>query len=115
MLAIGVVACVAAGAAVAGLIGSGFQFKLVAPTPTVLPPPVRCGRRRSAEVFVAAEGVKYWNRIVRKSPPNNAVLPSGMECVFVLVPYEAEQRLPSFYILENKVWNELFAEFNRRY
>jgi len=63
---------------------------------------------------VAAEGVKYWNRIVRNLP-NNATLPSGMSCAFVLVPDHAEQRLPSFYILENKVWNELFAEFNRQH
>jgi Protein kinase domain/Sulfatase-modifying factor enzyme 1 len=113
VVVLGGLLCLAGGAAVAGLSWSGFQFKLVAPPPTMVPP--NCEPAAGAtEVFVAEEGVKYWNRIVR-TLPDKAALPSGMACSFVLVPHHAEQRLPSFYILENKVWNELFAEFNNHY
>src|SRR5262249_34150385 len=64
--------CLAGGAALAGLSLSGFQFKLIAPPPTIVPP--NCEPASAAmEVVVAEEGVKYWNRIVR-SLPNDAVL-----------------------------------------
>jgi hypothetical protein len=113
VMVLGSLACLAGSTVVAGLSWSGFGFKLVAPPPTVLPP--HCERAPDAtEVVVREEGVKYWNRIVR-TLPNKAVLASGMPCVFVLIPYHAEQKLGSFYMMENKVWNELFAEFNRQY
>lgn len=113
VMVMGGLLCLLGGVAVAGLSWSGFQFKLVAPPPTIIPP--GCEPAPGAtEVFVAEEGAKYWNRIVR-TLPNKAVLPSGMSCAFVLVPHHAQQRLPSFYILENKVWNELFAEFQGHY
>jgi hypothetical protein len=112
-LALGALLCLVGGGAIAGLSWSGFQFKLVAPAPTILPPD--CEPAPGAtEVFISEEGAKYWNRIVR-TLPKQAVLPSGLPCAFVLVPHHAEQKLPSFYILENKVWNELFAEFNNQH
>ncbi|HTN74491.1 MAG TPA: SUMF1/EgtB/PvdO family nonheme iron enzyme, partial [Pirellulaceae bacterium] len=37
-------------------------------------------------------------------------------CELLLVPYEnAGARVPSFYIMENKVWNQLFAIFNEQH
>jgi hypothetical protein len=65
-------------------------------------------------VLVEEEGAKYWERIVRDLP-NKAVLPSGKACEFVLVRRHPEKNLSSFYMMENKVWNELFAEFNKQY
>ena len=63
---------------------------------------------------VAEEKANYWDRIVRKLP-GNASLPSGKSCELVLIPYNNELKLPSFYMLTNKVWNELFTVFDNQY
>jgi hypothetical protein len=65
-------------------------------------------------IRVAEERANYWDRIVRKLP-GNASLPSGKPCEFVLIPYNSELKLPSFYMLTNKVWNELFAAFDKQF
>ena len=43
------------------------------------------------------------------------MLPSGKRCELVLIRRDATPNLPSFYIMENKVWNELFAAFNEQH
>ncbi len=60
------------------------------------------------------EKANYWDRIVRKLP-GNASLPSGKSCELVLIPYNSELKLPSFYMLTNKAWNELFTVFDKQY
>lgn len=100
------------GTSIYGLIQGGF-IKIVPPPPLVIPKNCRPADGAS-EIFVAQEGVKYWDRIVFNLP-NEASMPSGIPCTFVLVPQSAEQKLPSFYIQENKVWNELFSEFNSQH
>lgn len=65
-------------------------------------------------IRVADERTNYWDRIVRKLP-GNASLRSGTACEFVLIPYNSELKLPSFYMLKNKVWNELFTVFNNQF
>jgi hypothetical protein len=113
VLAQGILLCGVAGAAWAGFRWSGFRFKVLAPPPTVLPADCEAASGAS-EVFVAAEGAKYWNRITKRLP-QQAALPSGMTCNFVLVPHQEKHNLPSFYIMENKVWNELFSEFDNQH
>jgi hypothetical protein len=63
---------------------------------------------------VTEDGANYWDRIVRPLPAS-ATLPSGELCEFVLIPYNSTLRLPSFYMLKNKVWNELFGAFDKQY
>jgi serine/threonine protein kinase len=83
--------------------------------PPVMTVPPECepapGARRKR---IVEEGRNYWDRIVRKLP-GNASLPSGTSCELVLIPYNSELKLPSFYMLTNKVWNELFAVFDKQY
>jgi hypothetical protein len=65
--------------------------------------------------FVSSAGRYYWNRVIRPLP-GGVTLPSGKQVELVLVPQDASKNLAgSFYIMEDKVWNELFAEFNRQY
>jgi formylglycine-generating enzyme required for sulfatase activity len=49
-------------------------------------------------------GTHYYDRISR-------VLPSGTRVPFVLVAQKPGSELRTFYIMETKVWNELFQEF----
>jgi len=112
-LVLGAALCAIGAATVAGLQWSGYRFELLSPVPTVLPP--NCQPAEGATLIsVPEERAKYWSRIVCQLP-NDAVLPSGKLVEFVLVRHHAEQKIPSFYMLENKVWNELFAEFNSQY
>jgi formylglycine-generating enzyme required for sulfatase activity len=83
---------------------------------------------------VSSERHWYWDRVVKPLPGDAAVTPiddtsdassqagdasAGAEktlrqVTFVLVPKHAN--LPrSFYIMEHKVWNELFAAFNEQF
>lgn len=113
VLAIGGLLLAGGAATFAGLHFSGYRFELLTPAPTLLPP--NCQPADNAElVLIPEEGTKYWSRIIR-SLPNEAKLPSGKPVEFVLVRHHAEQKIPSFYMQENKVWNELFAEFNSQY
>jgi serine/threonine protein kinase len=88
------------------------QLTIVPPL-MVLPPdcePAPGAKRQR----VAQEGANYWDRIVRQLP-GDASLPSGRPCELVLIPYNSTLKLPSFYMLSNKVWNELFTVFNKQY
>jgi serine/threonine protein kinase len=83
--------------------------------PPVMTIPPECepapGARRKR---ITEEGRNYWDRIVRKLPGNRS-LPSGTSCELVLIPYNSELKLPSFYMMTNKVWNELFTVFDKHY
>ncbi|MBC7851824.1 MAG: protein kinase [Pirellulaceae bacterium] len=83
--------------------------------PPVMTIPPECepasGARRKR---IAEEGRNYWERIVRKIP-GDAAVPSGTSCELILIPYNSELKLPSFYMMTNKVWNELFAVFDKHY
>jgi hypothetical protein len=63
---------------------------------------------------VAEEGANYWDRIIRPLP-GDAWLQSGERCELVLIPYNSVLKLPSFYMLTNKVWNELFTVFDQQF
>ena len=85
----------------------------VEPPVMKLPPecePAPWARRKRID----EEKANYWDRIVRKLP-DNASVPSGTSCELVLIPYNSELKLPSFYMLTNKVWNELFTVFDKKY
>ena len=65
----------------------------------------------ATRVRIPAEERTYWSRIIRRLP-GGVELKHGKACELVLIPYEPNgQKLPSFYIMENKVWNELFGVF----
>lgn len=81
--------------------------------PPVMTLPPDCEPAIGAE-RVAVGVANYWNRIVRKLP-EDASLPSDTPCELVLIPPNTALKLPSFYILVNKVWNELFAVFDKQY
>ena len=53
---------------------------------------------------VAVGGMHYYDRISR-------VLPSGTRVPFVLIDQKPGSELGTFYIMETKVWNDLFREF----
>ncbi len=95
-----------------GTAERAIQLTIVPPSMTLPPgcePAPGAQRQRVAE-----EGANYWDRIVRKLPAS-ALLPSGTPCELVLIPYNSELKLPSFYMLANKVWNELFAVFDKQF
>ena len=62
--------------------------------------------------FQAADGAKtvrvhhdtFYDRIVRETR-------GGERVVFILIPRKRRDEAETFYIMENKVWNGLFAEF----
>lgn len=66
--------------------------------------PKNCRASADSATTVDRTGRKFYNRIER-------ILPSGAAVPFVLVPQEHEGDPPTFYIMETKVWNDLFAEF----
>ncbi len=86
----------------------------IQPPPMTVPPDC-LPARHAVRVHVAADGKNYWNRIVRKLP-GGVELASGKLCEFVLIPAgSGNAKVASFYMLENKVWNELFAAFDQQY
>jgi len=98
---------VALGGAVAG-VSRRWLLPTLHPAGTV---PAQTAQKQ----YVRSAGRYYWNRVVRPLP-GGVTLPSGKQVEFVLVPQDASQQLTgSFYIMEDKVWNELFAEFNRQF
>lgn len=83
--------------------------------PPVMKLPPECEPAPGAKrVRIDEEQANHWDRIVRKLP-GNASLPSGKSCELVLIPYNSHLKLPSFYMLTNKVWNELFTVFDKQH
>jgi serine/threonine protein kinase len=71
------------------------------------PERVSCVKAENAEVVtLPLEGVRVYDRIVY-------VTPEGQRIPFVLIPKNRASDPASFYIMENKVSNDLFAEFAR--
>jgi hypothetical protein len=58
---------------------------------------------RAEVVFVLADGKHYFSRIILNR--------HGLRIPFVLVPREQPDDPPTFYIMEDKVWNDLFRPF----
>ena len=60
--------------------------------------------------LVEAEGDIYWSRIHWDSPESNNT-PGGIPIEFVLIPRTNSTDPPTFYMMQNKVWNGLFEAF----
>jgi formylglycine-generating enzyme required for sulfatase activity len=79
----------------------------------VVPPNCQPGPD-AVRVRVEAEQRNYFSHLLRQLPPGTK-LESSKPCELVLIPYNPELKLPSFYMLQDKVWNELFAAFDKQY
>ncbi len=95
----------------AALGGYGFWYFFIRKPPPPPPPPpylpASCDPAAGAQIVADKDGKRFYDRIHLKYHE----LQGGEKIVFLLIPQKRPDDPPTFYIMENKVCNELFGKF----